>query len=139
MQPLFWVTLLATLGVGVLSIGAGWLDKVYAGLSLVMLPVGLAAIVSFISVHIYELPTHHCPFCLLQREYGYVGYLLYAGLLLGTALGMGVGLVRWFGRRPALRDIAFPAARRLRIWSLAGYTLLGIVAGRPLLCSDFNL
>jgi hypothetical protein len=139
MQPLFWVTLVATLGVGLGSIGLGALDKIYAGLSLVMLPVGFAAIISFISVRIYELPTHHCPFCLLQREYGYAGYPLYTGLLLGTTLGMGTGLARWLGDRPALRDLASGMARRLRFWSLAGYALLGVMAGRPLLCSDFKL
>jgi len=43
------------------------------------------AILSFISVYFYELPTHHCPFCILQKEYGYVGYPLYLTLFGGRS------------------------------------------------------
>lgn len=139
MQPIFWATLTTTLGIGVSSLAVGALDKVYSSLSVLMLPLGLAAIISFISIRIYELPTHHCPFCILQRAYGYAGYLLYGGLLLGTALGIGAGLVRGVGSRAALRDVAPSMARRLKFWSLAGYALLGLVAARPLVCSDFRL
>jgi len=44
-----------------------------------------AALISFISVYYYQLPTHHCPFDLLQKNYGFVGYPLYFSLF-GTAL-----------------------------------------------------
>ncbi len=44
----------------------------------------LIALILFFSPYVYELPTHHCPFCLLQKEYFYVGYLLYALLFAGT-------------------------------------------------------
>ena len=30
--------------------------------------VSLASLISFICLYFYELPTHHCPFCLLQKE-----------------------------------------------------------------------
>ena len=46
--------------------------------------VACVSFISFISLYFYELPTHHCPFCVLQREYGYIGYLLYATLLTGV-------------------------------------------------------
>jgi hypothetical protein len=55
------------------------------------LTVGLAAVVSWLSPYVYELPTHHCPFCLLQREYRWVGYLLCGALLGGGLTGAGVG------------------------------------------------
>lgn len=139
MEPLFWVTLVTTLAIGWLSLGVGTLKGVYAALSVVMLPLGLAAIVSFISVRIYELPGHHCPFCLLQPEYHCLGYPLYAGLLLGTTLGIGAGLARWCGRREDTRGVAVRAGRRLTLWSLAGYGLLGALAAAPLLGSDFRL
>lgn len=133
MQPLFWGTLAATLGAGLRpSRGARW-PHTYAVLSAAMLPIGLAAIFSFLSVAIYELPTHHCPFCLLQREYGYAGYLLYAGLLLGAVPGMATGAVGWCGRRAGLSEEASRLAARLQSWSLAGYGLLGATAGRAVL------
>ncbi len=42
------------------------------------------AIVRFFSPYIYELPTHLCPFCMLQKEYFYVGYVIYILLFLGV-------------------------------------------------------
>ena len=52
--------------------------------TLVFIPVALLAVISFFSTYVYELPTHTCPFCLLQKEYGYMGYWLYALLFIGT-------------------------------------------------------
>jgi len=40
------------------------------------------AIVYYFSAYIYELPTHKCPFCMLQSEYNYIGYFIYASLFL---------------------------------------------------------
>jgi len=37
------------------------------------------------------LPTHHCPFCFLQKDYYYVGYLIYSVLFIGTFYGLIVG------------------------------------------------
>jgi len=42
----------------------------------------------FFSTYVYQLPTHHCPFCLLQKDYYYVGYILYATLYVGTFFGI---------------------------------------------------
>jgi len=38
----------------------------------------------FFSSYIYELPSHKCPYCLLQSDYNYVGYFLYNSLFLAT-------------------------------------------------------
>jgi hypothetical protein len=42
------------------------------------------AVVYFFGTYIYELPTHQCPFCMLQDHYYYVGYLLWGLLMLGV-------------------------------------------------------
>lgn len=42
------------------------------------------SLVYFFGTYIYQLPTHQCPFCMLQKEYYYVGYLLWGALLSGT-------------------------------------------------------
>lgn len=55
-------------------------------------PVSIAAIVSFVSIYIYQLPTHHCPFDLLQKNYGFIGYPLYLSLFTGTLFGLLPGL-----------------------------------------------
>lgn len=46
------------------------------------------AIIRFFSPYIYELPTHMCPYCLLQKEYYYIGYFIYILLFLGVLFGV---------------------------------------------------
>lgn len=48
----------------------------------------IITLISFFGTYIYELPTHHCPFCLLQKDYYFVGYILYTFLILGTFFGI---------------------------------------------------
>lgn len=57
--------------------------------------VSLTTLIGFFGTYIYEMPTHHCPFCFLQKDYNYVGYLLYAFLFLGTFLGALLGLIKF--------------------------------------------
>lgn len=42
------------------------------------------ALTYFFSTYVYELPTHKCPYCLFQKEYYYVGYLLWGSLIGGS-------------------------------------------------------
>jgi len=53
----------------------------------------ILTLITFYGTYIYELPSHHCPFCLLQAEYYYVGYLLYTLLFLGTFYAICVGFI----------------------------------------------
>ncbi len=55
--------------------------------------VAIAAIIAAIAVYVYEQPFHHCPFCILKPEYGYVGFALYLPLFAGTAMGLGSGVL----------------------------------------------
>jgi hypothetical protein len=54
----------------------------------------IVTLITFYGTYIYELPSHHCPFCLLQVEYYYVGYLLYTLLFLGTFFAISVGFIK---------------------------------------------
>ncbi len=56
--------------------------------NLVFFIVSIISLILFFCTYIYELPTHHCPFCFLQKEYHYVGYLLYVTLFIGTFSGI---------------------------------------------------
>ena len=67
-----WTAL--TLVAGFLFFFKGKGGYLFAGLSGILFLIAATSIFSFISLYVYELPTHHCPFCVLQREYGYVGY-----------------------------------------------------------------
>ncbi len=46
------------------------------------------ATVNFFGTYIYELPTHKCPFCMLQKEYFYIGYFIWGSLFAGTFFGI---------------------------------------------------
>lgn len=60
---------------------------IYAIVNVFFLILSLATLVTFFGTYIYEIPTHHCPFCMLQREYNYIGYLVYLLLFSGTFYG----------------------------------------------------
>ncbi len=46
--------------------------------------VSYFAIVYFFGTYIYELPTHNCPFCMLQVEYSFVGFVVWILLFFTT-------------------------------------------------------
>jgi hypothetical protein len=83
----------------------------------------VAALISFQCLYIYELPTHHCPFCILQGEYGYVGYVLYAGLLTGAVTAAGVGVLMPFRKVESLKETLPRFQRKLALISAAAYGL----------------
>lgn len=54
----------------------------------IFLAVGYYAVVYFFGTYVYELPTHQCPFCMLQKEYHYIGYFIWLSLFLGVFFGV---------------------------------------------------
>lgn len=67
-----------------------------AGLSsVVALPLAALAVAAVVAPHVFETPSHRCPFCLLRADAGYVGYLLFFAMLFACtrALGMWVTAV----------------------------------------------
>jgi len=60
----------------------------YAISNLLFIVVSIVSLIMFFGTYIYELPSHHCPFCYLQSDYYYIGYLLYALLFMGTFNGI---------------------------------------------------
>lgn len=55
--------------------------------------ISIITLITFFGTYIYELPSHHCPFCFLQSDYYYVGYLLYILLFSGTFYGIAAGFI----------------------------------------------
>ncbi len=55
--------------------------------------ISIVTLITFFGTYIYELPSHHCPFCFLQSDYNYVGYLLYTLLFTGTFYGIVTGFI----------------------------------------------
>jgi hypothetical protein len=65
-------------------------DYMFSITNIFFLIIAIISLIMFFSTYIYELPTHHCPFCILQKEYYYIGYLLYISLFIGTFFGIGL-------------------------------------------------
>ena len=66
---------------------------VFGGL---LLYFGYYAILHIVGIYVYELPTHICPFCMLQKEYYFVGYLLWGTLFMGSFVAMSPFVLKFF-------------------------------------------
>lgn len=88
-------------------------------LAAILFFVGLAGTISFISIYIYELPSHHCPFDIFQVHYGFVGYPLYLSLFGGVFFGMVPGLFHPLARIETLTARLRQLERRW-LWIAAG-------------------
>lgn len=66
---------------------------IFTLLNIIFIPVSLISLILFFGTYIYELPSHHCPFCYLQSDYYYVGYFIYFLLFIGTFYGLVVSFV----------------------------------------------
>jgi hypothetical protein len=100
---------------------------IFGVLNLAFIMISLISLILFFSTYVYELPTHHCPFCLLQKDYYYIGYLFYSLLFLGTFFGLSFAFFDiknqqkfslWFNFLYLLAVSAYPISFYLRngVW-----------------------
>lgn len=113
----FYLVLLMAVGAGSFYFLKGKGAYLFSGATALAFAVSVLAIFSFVSCYIYELPTHHCPFCILQKEYGYIGYFIYMTLLGGTIAGLSVGVLMPFRKVNSLSKILPSFQRRLAMTS----------------------
>jgi hypothetical protein len=139
MMVLFFGLTALTLAAGLLFLRTGRLGGAYGLLSGVNGAVSILALISFICLYFYELPTHHCPFCVLQAGYGHVGYLLYLTVLAGSVCGTGVGVLALFRRKASIAAEVMRIQRRLAATSLVSFALYAVLASWPMLFSSFTL
>ncbi|MBE0576918.1 MAG: hypothetical protein IH613_13610 [Desulfuromonadales bacterium] len=110
-----------------------WMHYLLALASGLFLVLGLTAIVSFISLYIYELPTHHCPFDMLQRSSNFVGYPIYLSLLGATICGLVQAMLEYLCRIPGLSVITSRAQRPWLLMTLFFWMLFALLTGWPVL------
>ena len=110
-----------------------------AGISVVLLAVALASVVSFLSLYVYELPTHHCPFDMLQQRYGYIGYPIYLTLLAAVYFGVLPGLFQPLRRIPSLSGLIAAAEPRWLTWALVSVLAFVAVASWPVLFGSLTM
>jgi len=104
-----------------------------------MFAIAIAGVVSVISVYVYEQPHHHCPFCLLKKEYGYFGFLLYIPLFAATGAGMAAGVLAALPARQSLSDVLPPLLRRLSMLTMSGFALFGCLSLWVIMASRLSL
>ncbi len=90
-----------------------YFQSTIAGAFLIM---AISAVISFVSIYIYELPTHHCPFDMVQSGYNFIGYPLYLSLFGAVFFGLLPGVFQ-----PAKRcaNVAVALHRVEKKWLLA--------------------
>lgn len=115
---------------------AGYLFSVAATVTFL---IAATSVISFICLYFYELPTHHCPFCLLQKEYGYIGYVLYATLFGGAVTGIGTGVLMPFRKTGSLARIVPVIQRRLVLVTLVCYLLFTLISVWEMIFSALKL
>lgn len=139
MEVIFYAGMIGTLALGIVFYRTGAMGYVFALASFLALLISIASFLSFISIYFYELPTHHCPFCILQKEYGYIGYGLYLLLLTGSLSGMGVGLLLSFGRIPSLREVLPTILKHLALTSIFCYSLFTAISTYQIIFSNLKM
>lgn len=117
-ETAYYSTVLLTLALGIRFHRSGRGLVPFTGMNAATFVCSVLALMSFVSLYIYELPTHHCPFCILQSEYGFIGYPLYLTILGGAVFGLGVAVVAPFRRKPSLAEIVPRIQKRLTLLAL---------------------
>jgi hypothetical protein len=139
MRFAFYGVMTATLGTGAYALTSRRGYYLFSALSVLGFCTALASLISFICLYIYQLPTHHCPFCILQSQYGYIGYPLYLTLLGGGLAGLGTGVVAPFARRASMVRVIPALQRRLTVIALLCFALFTLMASWQLIFSSFRL
>ena len=125
------------------AITLGWrtppLKMATAVIAAAFLPVALASVVSFLSLYIYQLPTHHCPFDVLQGQYHFIGYPLYASLVVAVVCGLLPAVTVAFRKRPTFRAVADRAEGRWLWLGLAATVLFVGIASVPVVLGPFTM
>lgn len=138
-QIFFFLSLILTIRVGVHFFLTGRGARVFAGLAAWSMIVSLASVVSFICLYFYEMPSHHCPFCLLQKEYSYIGYPLYLSLFFAGITGVSVGVVDHFKGSKTLQRLIPHLERKLCLVCMGAYAIFLMISTYPMIFSDFTL
>lgn len=129
MLAVFFISAAVTTLCGIRFSRTGNGGALFAATSASHFVISLIAVVSVISLYIYRMPSHHCPFCILQKEYYFIGYPIYLSILTAAISGVGAG---WTARYRSIESLQ-EALPRIRT-SLTRATLLSIAVLVTITC-----
>ena len=135
----FFIVVLLTLVSGGVFIGKNRGAYLFSILNALTFIASILALISFISVYFYELPTHHCPFCILHREYGWVGYFLYLASLGAVLPALGAGAIQPFKTIASLKDSIPTIQRKSAIFSMLSLATFVALVTYAILASNLIL
>lgn len=136
-QAAFLLCSVVTLVTGLRLLRRGRSPVLFSLSSLILAAVAVGAVLSWIAPGVYELPTHHCPLCLLATPHRSIGYPLYSSLAVALVAGAGVGVVGLARRLDSGGTIRAGEEERLCAASLAGFGVFAALGIAPLLRSGF--
>jgi hypothetical protein len=135
----FYASMITSFVLGGLFWFKGKGGYLFAASSFLSFLLSITALISFISLYFYELPTHHCPFCILHEEYYHVGYGIYTAFLGGAVSGLGVGALMPFRSIESLRSTLPGIQRRLALVSILCYAAFMLIAGLGMFTSNLRM
>lgn len=138
-ETAFYSGIVLTGGFGIFFYRTGRAGYLFSFINLSTLLVSGLAFLSYICLYFYELPTHHCPFCILQKEYGYVGYPIYLTFLGAAVSGIGVGSLMPFRKIESLKEIIPSIQKRLVFLSLLCIALYSGIMGYQVIFSNLKM
>lgn len=100
--------------------------------SALALPLSLLAISEWVAPHVFETPSHRCPFCLLEPSAGYLGYVLLAALLIACSRALGTALA-FVLLAPSARDALRAVVPRALTGAAWAWAALAVCASVPVL------
>jgi len=141
MMKLFYLSALLFAGLAFLCLAkkTGFLRYILSLVSAAFFFVSIAAVISFVSLYIYEIPTHHCPFDVIQKSYRFIGYPLYLSLFGGVCFGLLPGLFRPFRRVPSLTGIIDRSEKKWLRMSLILISVFVALSTWPVVTGSFTL
>lgn len=133
------VALIAALGLGIAAPRSRLAAILHGLVSIAVFGLALAAIVAAIAPYVYEQPHHHCPFCILKREYGHMGFALYVPLFVATGAGLASAALSALPTRPGAGPVVAEAVVRLLRINRIGLILFAAVAAVAVAGSGLTL
>lgn len=99
--------------------------------SVAALPLAILAVAAVVAPHVFETPTHRCPFCLLRADAGYLGYLLFGAMWIGATRTLGMWASAF--SLPRQNELISKLAPRALRTSALGWGLVLVAALGPVL------